>query len=95
MRATVAAPSVSAAEAKVEELVNDGSVDDSKVEDVVAATSDLADALSTAAQEATSSVTEAVESAVTQVQDAVDESVSTKRKIPYVKPGTENLEESE
>jgi hypothetical protein len=95
MRATVAAPSVSAAEAKVEELVNDGSVDDSKVEDVVAATSDLADALSTAAQEATSSVTEAVESAVTQVQDVVDESVSTKRKIPYVKPGTENLEESE
>ncbi|MEI6229780.1 MAG: hypothetical protein WCP81_03535 [Actinomycetes bacterium] len=98
-----------AAEAKVEVLVADGSVDDSKVEDVVAATSDLADAVATHVDDAGSSMSEAVSSAVEQtenvvtdtastvladVQDAVDGVTPAKRKIPYVKPGTEIIEES-
>jgi hypothetical protein len=98
-----------AAEAKVEVLVADGSVDDSKVEDVVAATSDLADAVATHVDDAASSMSEAVSSAVEQtenvvtdtastvladVQDAVDGVTPAKRKIPYVKPGTEIIEES-
>lgn len=98
-----------AAEAKVEVLVADGSVDDSKVEDVVAATSDLADAVATHVDDAGSSMSEAVSSAVEQtenvvtdtastvladVQDAVDGVTLAKRKIPYVKPGTEIIEES-
>jgi len=100
---------VAAAEAKVEALVADGSVDDSKVEDVVAATSDLADAVATHVDDAASAVSEAVSSAVDQtenvvtdaastvladVHDVVDEATPAKRKIPYVKPGTEIIEES-
>ena len=103
------ASSVSAAEAKVEALVGDGSVDDSKVEDVVAATSNLADAVRSQADEAASSVSEAVSSSLEQaessltdsaatfvadVQAVVDEATPAKRKIPYVKPGTEIIEES-
>jgi len=95
MRTAVAAPSVTEAQAKVEELVNDGSVDDSKDEDVVSAVSELADAVSVEAQQAESSVDEAVEEVVAQVQDVVDDSAPVKRKIPYVKPGTENLEASQ
>jgi hypothetical protein len=95
MRTAVAAPSVTEAQAKVEELVNDGSVDDSKDEDVIAAVSELADAVSVEAQQAESSVDEAVEEVVAQVQDVVDDSAPVKRKIPYVKPGTENLEASQ
>ncbi len=93
MRTAVATPSVSQAQSKVEELVNDGTVDDSKVEDVVAAVSDLADAVSAEVHEAESSVSEAVEEIVAKTQDAVEDSAPVKRKIPYVKPGTENLEE--
>jgi len=100
---------VTAAEAKVEALIADGSVDDSKVEDVVAATSDLADAVATHVDDDASSVSEAVSSAVDQsenvvtdaastvladVQAIADEAAPTKRKIPYVKPGTEIIEES-
>jgi thioesterase domain-containing protein len=100
---------VAAAEAKVESLVADGSVDDSKVEDVVAATSDLADAVATHVDDAASAMSEAVSSAVDQtenvvtdaastvladVHDVVDEATPAKRKIPYVKPGTEIIEES-
>jgi hypothetical protein len=100
---------VAAAEANVESLVADGSVDDSKVEDVVAATSDLADAVATHVDDAASAVSEAVSSAVDQaenvvtnaastvladVHDVVDEATPAKRKIPYVKPGTEIIEES-
>jgi hypothetical protein len=62
--AEVVTESVEAAESKVEDMVNFGTVDDSKVEDVVEATSELADTV--AAQAA-----------------------PVKRKIPYVKPGTE------
>jgi hypothetical protein len=59
--------SVEAAESKVEDMVDFGSVDDSKVEDVVEATAQLADAHAA-------------------------EAAPVKRKIPYVKPGTENGE---
>jgi len=108
--------SVSAAEAKVESLVNDGSVDDSKVEDVVEAASELADAVSSQAHEvvaqvedAASSIGEALSDSLDAVKSALDDSAGdaadvaearveqgapTKRKIPYVKPGTENLGES-
>jgi hypothetical protein len=100
---------VAAAEAKVESLVADGSVDDSKVEDVVAATSDLADAVATHVDDAASAMSEAVSSAVDQTENVVTDAASTvladvhdvvgeatpaKRKIPYVKPGTEIIEES-
>jgi polyhydroxyalkanoate synthesis regulator phasin len=100
---------VAAAEAKVEAHVADGSVDDSKVEDVVAATSDLADAVATHVDDAASAVIEAVSSAVDQTENVVTDAASTvladvhdvvgeatpaKRKIPYVKPGTEIIEES-
>ena len=60
----VVTESVEVAESKVEDMVNFGTVDDSKVEDVVEATSELADTV--AAQ-----------------------GTPAKRKIPYVKPGTE------
>jgi hypothetical protein len=56
------ADAVEAAESKVEDLVNYGTVDDSKVEDVVEAAAELADTVAAA---------------------------PVKRKIPYVKPGTE------
>jgi hypothetical protein len=97
---------VTEAEAKVEALVADGSVDDSKVEDVVAATSDLADAVATHVDDAASSMSEAVSSADDQTENVVTDAASTvfaevvdgatpaKRKIPYVKPGTEIIEES-
>jgi polyhydroxyalkanoate synthesis regulator phasin len=63
----LAAEPVSAAESQVEELIEFGTVDDSKVEDVVAATTAAADSA-----------------------QHVDQHPPAKRKIPYVKPGTEN-----
>ena len=51
----------------MEELIEFGTVDDSKVEDVVAATTAAADSA-----------------------QHVDQHPPAKRKIPYVKPGTEN-----
>lgn len=94
MRVQVSSVSPAVAEAKVDALINDGSVDDSKVEDVVAATSDLADAVAAQADDVAESVSDAVSATVEDMQAAVGDAAPVKKKIPYVKPGTEQPEGS-